>query len=217
MKKNHIQFYIDIVVSWLREECIPVNPKSDEVFNLAHYVMAKKHPPEIPNVIFKKKEAPKNIEVKKTKKAIVTIYKIFPEWLKNGEKALARARLDPLTKTMADELEEKQKALKAVYDAAEGLIKTSKLFQSTVQEPVNPRGYWHAEALLVSNYVLEILNKFKPKKKSHGTGKPTSSAITITCRILNEIYADSNFAFEPEAVVKAIRSEKRKITKRKFV
>ncbi|MBV1837170.1 hypothetical protein [Acetobacter estunensis] len=113
-------------------------------------------------------------------------------------------------------LKKKQEALKVVFDAVQKLIKASELFQSAIQNPVNPRGYWHGEALLVAHYTLEILRKFQPRSK-HGAGKPTSPAVTITCRSLDEIYADIGKTFEPEAVVKAIRSEKRKNSNLKFV
>ncbi|MBV1837169.1 hypothetical protein [Acetobacter estunensis] len=115
MSKTDLPSYVSLVVSWFSTEGINVDPNSDEIFNLAHYIMAKKHPPELPNFVPEETVRLKNLESKKVKIAISTIHDVFPRWIENGEKVLLDLRKDPMKDMLVEDFEKKTRSIKGCF------------------------------------------------------------------------------------------------------
>ncbi|BCK76487.1 hypothetical protein AA0242T_2302 [Acetobacter aceti NRIC 0242] len=200
-KSDEITQVAVLVEGWFSENGIVVDPSSGCVRSFSHYLLIARSNDEPKNKIF--------CDIERSQKAISEIRKYFPIFLDNGERALAAARQNPLQKNIVDYFQEIQKAMQDVLAAIDVLGKRSKLFSPNQKKKANPRGYWHSSAYMISEFVIPIFNSFG-KRKKYGFGKPTSPAVQIVSSSLSFIYSLEGNEIENEAIVKAIRAQKRK-------
>lgn len=200
-KSDEITQVADLVKQWFSENGIIVDPSSGCVRAFSHYLLTTKNSDESKNEIFR--------GIERSQKAISEIRKYFPIFLDNGERALAAAKQNPLQKNVVDYFQESQKAMQDVLTAINALGEHSKLFSSNRKKKANPRGYWHSSAYTISEFAIPIFNVFG-KRKKYGFGKPTSPAVQIVSSSLSFIYSLEGNEIENEAIVKAIRAQKRK-------